>query len=1381
MNTSLKTILGVFFFLILAFTITLVSFANPTNDDPSVSYLKDIPAKDVNCIFNDSKGFMWIGTLDGLHRYDGYSYKSYRIEPTQNSIPSNMIISIDEDSKGNIWIGTYGKGVCMLNTKDDTFTSFDTKTPDEQAMPTDVITIMVDDQDYLWTVNWFGIYRAKIDSAQNTLAKVEKVLTNSVGSSDTFSFKTIFQDKTGTIWVGTNGFTIRLVNPYDSPETLKTETYNCYSESICDFENGVLVGGNAINSIVKTKSGDGYEVGFISNESTIKVIYLDKKIWAGQRTGISCLEKNKNGVWETILRLQKDFSEQSLSSNITTSLVSDQMGQIWQGTRGGGVNIISPIPKRFQHYKHSTHPGSLANDLVMCVFEDSYQNLWVGTEERGASVLRKGSSYQTGFTHLVANAFENENRVYAIEETKTPASRDHKSIIWTGTSHPKYLAAFNPQTLREIPLPAYTSRIKHIFAIENQNDSILWLGSYSGGLWRFDLDAEGKIRRMRNFTPSTPSKLTSRIVRSIFKDSNGNVWVGTDKGITMIPKDEAVKENPNFKTFTLGEGPNRLSHDYILQIFESSTGVLWIGTMGGGLIKCVSNKGTYEFTAITTREGLPNNTVKSIVEDEDGYLWLSSNNGISRYNPNDGSIVNFDLEDGLQDMDFSEICGIKRKNGDIIFGGINGFNVFQSRQMPTDKTKPLMYFTDFQILNKEVRCGDLVDGKKVLTKTIEYTKSIELDYKHNSFAVGFVGIQYNSPGKNHYRYKLEGFDKEWYRASPDYRMAKYTNIPDGDYIFKVMASNSDNIWTDLPIELNIRIHPPLHRSKPAMVAYAIILLLAAYITFRINRIIQKRKRDVLISQMEKEQVEEISKLRLQFFTNISHEFRTPLSLITTPLEQLATESKHAFTVSQQKHLNLIKQNVRVMTRLIDQLLDFRKLDQNKIRIRPSKQSLNVFLENIYPAFMVLANQKNIAYTFTPLEGENTVWIDIDKMEKVIYNLLSNAFKYTPENGNIRLKAEFLADENQYQISVSDTGLGIDDTEKEHIFERYYMADNKAKQNISGTGIGLALSKGFVDLHEGQIGFRDNAPTGTVFFVKLLVGHAHFSDKLLTEQSIKPAPATQTEDLQSVEGEQKEQMSSNLPKLLIVEDNYDLRKQIKNLFRSEFRVVEAEDGQVGLQVCRDQLPEVIITDLMMPNMDGLEMCQLIKSDENTSHIPILILTAKNTDDTQVEGYNLGADSYLSKPFSTEVLKASVLSLIKNREQLKKRFQKEIEINPDIISNTPADAKFLDKILALIKNNMSESDYSVEQLASDYGVSRIYLNRKLKALTGETTIEFIRNIKLKYAAELLKQNKLTISEVAWEIGYNDIRTFRKRFKEKFEITPSEFAKQYSTDQN
>jgi signal transduction histidine kinase/ligand-binding sensor domain-containing protein/DNA-binding response OmpR family regulator len=1376
----LKRIILFFISIIFCQTITAaVQTASIKNDlsELKITSLKDIPAKDVNCIFHDSKGFMWIGTLDGLHRFDGYSYKTYQIGEDTTSISSNLIIAIDEDSKGNIWIGTYGNGICKLNPELDEFTSYEnSSTNKSKALPNDITTLIIDDADYLWIGNWFALSRVKFDSTMTEVVNVDNITFNAENTNTNQNVKCIFQDKKKNIWVGTNFNAILIKNPRAAIDELVVEQFNCHSETITDFKDGILIGGVTINSITKSNNGQAYQLHNISNRSSLKILYHDNKIWSGQRNGITCFEENPDGEWIIKKQLQRDFSEESLSSNITTSIINDDLGQIWLGTRGGGVDIISPISNRFSHYKHTANSGSLANDLVMCMFEDSNENLWIGTEEQGASFLQKGKNYATGFSHLMVNNFSNENRVYAITETKTA---QNKSIIWMGTSHPKFLAAFNPVTLEEIALPPSISSIGHVFALENQNDSILWVGTYSAGLWRIKLDTNGKILNMKNFTPDLNPNFLSYIIRSIHKDSKGNIWIGTDKGVNRILASETNKATPNFEAFTSGEGTQALSHDYILHIVEAQNGTIWMGTMGGGLIKYLENSdGSYSFSTVSSKDGLPNNTIKTIVEDHNGMLWLASNKGLTRYNPIDGNIINYDKEDGLQDNDFSEICGLRRKNRDFIFGGINGFNVFQTQQLQIDKNKPHLYFTNFQILNTEVKSGELVNGKQVLNKTIEYTKEINLEYKQNSFAIGFVGIQYNSPQKNSYRYILEGFDKEWYKASPDYRLAKYTNLPDGEYTFKVMGSNSDNIWTDEPIQLKITIKPPLYRTPLAITIYAILLILLLVLISRVIKEITQRRRDVLLANVEKERIEEIARLKLQFFTNISHEFRTPLSLISTPLEQLIIEGRHTHTKNQKYNLNLIKHNVNVMMRLINQLLDFRKLDQNKLVLQPSRQSLNSFIENIYNAFEVLAKQKNISYNFYPWTGGDDIWIDVDKMEKVMFNLLSNAFKYTNENGKIVLKAEADLQSNEYIISVSDTGIGIDKDEEIHIFERYYQVDNKKKRNISGTGIGLALAKGFVDLHQGEIGFYPNTEEGTVFYVKLRMGNAHFTNDMFIEpQELNsvPVPEYQSPMLDSTDNEQQT-VKSKLPKMLVVEDNFDLRKQIKNIFRNEYRVYEAENGKIGLDLCKAKLPDIIVTDVMMPKMDGMEMCKQIKLDEQISHIPIMILTAKNTDDTIVEGYDLGADGYVMKPFNVVVLKARVNSLVKNREQLRARFQKEIEINPKIISNTPADSKFLDKILELIETNLSESEYSVEQLAEDYGVSRIYLNRKIKALTGETTNEFMRNIKLKHAAELLKQNKLNISEVAWDVGYNDIRTFRKRFKEKFEMSPSEFARQY-----
>lgn len=1365
-----------------------VSGFNSKNDNKElkIRVLSDIPENDVNCIFNDSKGFMWIGTLDGLHRYDGYSYKTYRIENGKNSISSNMIIAIDEDSKGNIWIATYGKGISKLNPETDLFTSYESS-GNNSKLPNDITSLVVDDQDFLWIGSWTGTTRVRLDSSMENIKHVDFFPIPAQINGVSNNVKVIFQDQKKNIWIGTNHYTQRVIHPHALADSLKFETYNCISQALSDYPNGVLSGGVNLSTIVKLPNQNLYHVEPIADISSFNVLYYKGKIYSGYRNGVTCLRKNADSIWHITDHYTNNLSTKSLSSNVITSLTHDNSGQIWVGTRGGGVSIISQTLKGFRQYNHTLQKGSIDNNLTRCVFEDSNQNLWIGTEEGGVNFLRKGNSYSNGFENILVNSYANENRVYAVEEIKTPKSKKHNNLIFTGTSFPVFLSAYNPATLEKENLPRKVSNLGAVFTLKAQDDSILWAGTYGSGLWKLSVDAYGDITRFQNFSPATKdgSSTLSYIIRSIFQDSHSNIWIGTDKGINIIPKAETVKESPHIRSFTLGKGPDHLSYDYILQIMEAKNGILWIGTMGGGLIKCEPSQdySNYTFSTITTANGLPNNTIKSIVEDDSGFLWLASNKGLTKYNPIDGSIVNYDKDDGLQDNEFSEICGLKRKNGELVFGGINGFNVFRPNQLQIDTTKPKLYFTDFYILNKEIKNGDQIDGKQILRKTIEYTKSIELDYKHNSFSIGFVGIEFVSPQKNNYRYILEGFDKEWYKASPDYRVAKYTNVPDGEYTFKVMASNSDNIWNEKPIELKIKIDPPNYRSNLAIILYIIFLNVLIYTIFRIVRTISQRKRDLLIATLEKDRVEEISKMKLQFFTNISHEFRTPLSLITTPLEQLIKSEGASFTQKQRYNLNLIRHNVAIMVRLVNQLLDFRKLDQNKLQLKVSKQNLNNFLEDIFYMFEMLAKQKNIKYLFYPIPDDDEIWIDADKMEKVIFNLLSNAFKYTRENGKIVLKAEKEPGTGQFLISVSDNGKGIDEKDQPHIFERYYQAPKDDQKTTGGTGIGLAYSKGLVELHHGEIDFQSVINVGTVFFVKLKKGNSHYPKEVIsTNQRFYTKERLEPEEI--VQTTENENLNSNkgrkVPKILLVEDNSDLRKQIKIIFETEYKVIEAEDGLDGLRKCREKFPDLVITDVMMPKMDGIEMCHQIKQDEAISHIPILILTAKDTAETQIEGYKTGADSYLPKPFDIDVLKANIESLIKNREQLRSRFQKDIEINPKIISNTPADSKFLEKILSFIENNLSDSDYSVEQLANDYGVSRIYLNRKIKALTGETTIEFMRNIRLKHAAEMLKQNKLNVSEVAWEIGYNDIRTFRKRFKEKFKINPSEFGRKFQNNQ-
>lgn len=1388
-NTQKLTICIIATLLLPFINSHLLKAINDNGTQFTIEQLKELPQNDVNCIFKDSKGFMWIGTLDGLHRFDGYSYKTYQISDSEHSISSNMIIDIDEDSFGNIWVGTYGKGICKLDPTTDKFTLFNTASAENTKIPSDDVSCMIiDDNNVLWYGNWLGFYRVELnEELTETISTLSYSISENFNISEDIEVKKIHQDKNGQIWVGTNYSVLKINNQYKDKSEISFDEFTCKVYTIIDYEDGLLIGGDNISAIQKQADGN-YRLYEISDLSSNTLLYRNQVIWSGSRAGINCLTYTPSNGWTPLYSFNKENSKEAIRSNIVTSLYEDELNQIWVGTRAGGINIINTNPKRFKHFNHTNSSGSIGSNFIQCVFEDHMRNLWIGTEDNGVSLLRNNTKthYANKFEHYIVNPSENENRVYYIYETMTPKSNKYPSIIWLGQSYPQNLASLNPLTMQAITQPNIVYEIGFVFAIEAQNDSTLWVGSYGNGLWRLHLNRDGVITKYKNFTPNdnAKSKVVSYIIRSIYHDSKGNLWIGTDKGVNYISKKELEKDQPNIQTFAKGEGTKQLHHDYILQIYESANNTIWMGTMGGGLISVRENKsdGDYLFSTITEKDGLPNNVIKTILEDDKAYLWLSTNNGLSRYNPFNGDIINFDVEDGLQDNEFSEICGFKRANGELIFGGINGFNVFYPNQIVKDTSKPKLFFTDFYILNELVRPGQELNGKVILDNSIEYTDKIKLKYSQNSFSIGFVGLHFNAPQKNKYKYILEGFDKKWTNTGSSYRVAKYTNIPYGEYTFKVTGSNCDNVWSEDPIQIRVRILPPIYLSKVAFILYALLALFTVYLIYRFLEFTTQRKKEVLIAELEKKNVEEISQMKLRFFTNISHEFRTPLTLITTPLDKLISKDSELSADDRKQNYKLIKTNTNLMLRLINQLMDFRRLDQDKMKLRIEEVEINQFIDNIYASFSAWAEQKEINFSIRKSASDVNLWIDPDKIEKIIYNLLSNAFKFTPREGSIEINIENVFGENQVIISVTDSGIGIEPSELQHIFERYYQPDKKNKNVMGGTGIGLALSKGLADMHKGDIKIESKKNSSTRFSVYLNKGNTWFEQ--IDDAQISPISiadkqetdlyATNVEQANDAVSKNEINIQKNKFKILLVEDNIELRKVVADIFIENFIIYEADDGEQGLKLCVDKQPDIVISDIMMPNMNGIDLCDNIKNNELISHIPVVLLTAKDTVESQIEGFETGADAYVPKPFNSEVLNARVISLIKIRESLRQKFQKEIEINPNIIANSPADTKFLDKILSLIEESLSDSEFSVEKLAEQYGVSRIYLNRKIKALTGETSNQFLRNIRLKHAAELLKQNVLTVSEVTWEVGYNDLRTFRTRFKEKFGLSPSEYAK-------
>ncbi|WP_044211745.1 hybrid sensor histidine kinase/response regulator transcription factor [Flammeovirga sp. OC4] len=1362
----------ILFIVLLYFSITQRWYAFPVRElNDEIKKVKDIAQLDIRDVFKDSKGFLWLATSDGLVRYNGLDSKIYRVGKSENTIGSNMTRKITEDKWGNIWVSTFGKGLSKLDIKKEKFTNYTMESEEDYRIETNDISSFLIDDHCIWIGNWDRLIRVQLDDANDKIKGSTSIPLSEIDHSlHQVVVQTIFKGKDNEIWLGLNTGLVRINN---SLQGLHLMDYDKTPGNVSDMtycEGQIITSGEFI-SLLKRKNQSEFYLRDLIYNSGQTIAYQDGIVWVGNRKGVFAYAYHQQQL--QLLKHFQTSSNNGKSHHPVTSIVIDK-NQVWVATTGGGVYSISDPNLLFEHYQQ-TNKNSLYDDHIKAIFEDSEQNLWIGTEVGGLNYLigKNKYNYENGFGQLsVKNYPVGNNRVYAIAEQHLPHSKIRNKLIWLGTTFPTFLVALDPKTMQLLPQSPFAKKLGFVFDIEIQNDSILWLGTYNEGLWRLKTNQDGEIRSAQQFDSNDENGgLTSDIIRSILLDSNGNLFIGTDKGLNLIPKEELDKQHPEIYTYREGKTKYDLPSEYLLKIFEAKNGTIWIGTIGGGLIHfdSIGSQKRIVFHAITTAEGLVSNSIKSIEEDEKGCLWLSSNQGLIKYDPVSNKYVNYNESDGLQANEFEDLVSCRRKDGQMLFGGVNGLNTFYPSQIVNDSTRPHLYFSELQILNETIAPNKKYGNAVILENSIEHTDKINLSHSQNSFTISFEAFQFNHQHKVKFRYKLEGFDEKWTRTRNNSRQAKYTNIPAGKYTLKVNAANSDEVWLEQPIalEINIARHPLL--SSWALVFYSVGFIVFCGIVLTIYNRIRKQKRDVFIAELEKKNAEEAAQSKLRFFTNISHEFRTPLTLITIPIDRLINSTSISANESK-RQLKIIKYNADLMLRLVNQILDFRKLEQNKMQL--SMQSINIvkFIDSILVGFQPLAETKEVDLQFIPDRDEINMSFDPDFLEKIINNLLSNAIKFTPKKGRVTLVITPF--ENKVLIKVSDTGIGINEKDKEHLFKRYFQKSEKNKFYRNGSGIGLNLIKNLVELHNGTIEVDSEEGKGTTFKVYLpKINEGTITEELSKEMYTEEAPSRFSIDTL------KDELLTSSKKytFLIVEDNEELRATIASIFNNNHRVIEAEDGQQGYEKCVEHLPDIVISDVMMPKMNGLELLHTIKNDLKVSHIPVVLLTAKSTNENKIEGLMEGADAYVSKPFDQNVLYSMAFSILKNRERLIEKFDREIKINPSLISKTAPDVEFINKILSIIENNLDDTSFNVDRLSIEYGLSRNHLNKKIKALTGETTVAFIRNIRLKHAAELFQNGNTNISEVTWKVGYSDLGTFRKRFKEKFGVSPSEFVQE------
>ncbi len=1353
---------------------------------------------DVNAIYQDNKGFMWFATHDGLNKYNGYEFNIYKPNPNNpNSINSNLIYAITGDNQGNLWVGTTGNGLNYYDKSTGNFKHYLNKKGDNNSLSNNHINVLYKDKkNMLWIGTADGLDLIDLNKTKDSVKfkhfslSSDKILRDLLENN----IRTIFEDSHNQLWVGgskglfklsrdENGtIYFRLINNQiniPNNTTVQSITEDNYGRLIIGTGKGLYGFNPSFKKVFKIKDGSYNDIK-IDNKNNI---------WTGSNMGLLYFE-NQDPTKKPILKNKFIYDPQnvnSISKNIIKSLYIDKTGILWIGTNGGGINKMDPERKQFKIIKKTQNPNSLSYDKIRSIFEDSNHNLWIGTEGGGLNILTKKSDKGNYSNFINLKTILNP---FAIEQLT-----NKKTILIGAESTPGlYEVNINDiENIKESDLKPIDEVTYSVFSILEDSNKNVWIGTYSGGIYRWlkNKNDDGYSKDVIVHSANNPEGIPSNIIRNIYEDSDHNIWFGTGDGLSKLIPSETLKESPKFVTYK-NDTKNSINHNYILALHESNNGDFWIGTFGGGLnkIEFSENKSAATFKAYTETDGLANNVVKAILEDDDKNLWISTNKGLSKFNPAKETFKNYDVNDGLQSNEFQELAFLKRQNGEMFFGGVNGLNTFYPKKIKDNPYKAKAVITDFFISNKSVKRGEEINGRVLVNKSIDEMDNLKLQYFENSFSFEFAALHYSAPNKNKFAYKLEGFDDDWIHTTAGKRFATYTNLEFGDYTLKVKASNNDGIWEDTATKVNITIVPPIWKTTGAYILYTIlgIAIIACFWTNTMSR--AKKKLEQELADLEKQKEKELQRLKLEFFTNISHELRTPLTLIKGPLEYLQKKGAKIKQEVVQEQYGLMNKNANYLLRLVNQLLDFRKINQGKMRLVMRHSNITAFIKEVAEPFQFLSHKQHIKLSVNTTKEELITWFDHDALEKIINNLLSNAFKFTPKNGTIDINIskgksnKGLLKKDSIVIEVKDSGVGIPNNKIETIFERFYTKKDSDKNNPEGVGIGLSFTKSLVELHQGSIKVTSETGEGTNFIVKIPANKEAYLNipeisckertdtDFIRRTSENESFAIDLDDETTDQSISKERSKS--PVLLIVDDNEDIRTFIKQVLSDDYKIYEAENGQEGLEIAKKIIPNIIVTDLMMPIMDGLQLCEKLKTTKTTSHIPVLILTAKLSQESELEGLQHGADDYIRKPFDVELLNLKLKNILGHREQLRIRFNREITLQPKEVTVTSSDEKFLQQAIEIVEKHMMNTDFSVEMLVKEMGHSRSNLYLKFKEITGLSSSEFIRNIRLKRAVQLFESSDLSVKEIMYMTGFNTASYFAKCFKKQFGVKPSDYVR-------
>lgn len=1365
---------------LLAFFLLSVSFVAADNDDllsrlrfKQISTSGGLPTDEVQKVYQGKDGFMWFATRSGFCQYDGYQVLLYKSNLyTPGLLSNNNIYCLADDNGHNLWIGTE-EGLNVLDRVTGKIRKYFAP-----AIGNDIVTsLLVTRDNTVWVGTDSGLCRYV--AAKDSFVIYDRPQTG--GLLPRAAIKSLFEDSEGDLWIGTWSDGLFRYSPptgkfYAYPRFNAPNSAHVVYE---DCHKNIWVGtwGEGLFRLSHPK--DMQNVSFTAYRHlpghgaslSDNIVYDIKEdlnthtLWVGTRSGLSIMKHDEPG---TFINYKSQNSSCYIPSDEINSILRDASGNMWIGSIGGGVLMVDTRQPLFAMHTLKIQSGEAPTTSVRALFADSEKNFWMGVGSYGLARL----DHATGQLAL-GSGIPGFGEVGTVSTIYSILQRRKNGEIWFGTYNGGILVYRKGEKVKVLMpdnCPFISSSI--ISALYEDREGNCWVGTRTGLGISF-ADGSHYLFGAINFADSISAG--SYFVRDITQDADGSFWLATGNyGLIRLTGDIRRPALLKYKNYSLHNG--RLKTNTGLCLHVDREGRLWAGTEGGGLYLYDREKD--KFVEKNREYSIPGDMVGSILEDKQGNLWLGTNAGLVQL----GGWAEGQLPlvrvytslDGLQDNFFIPHSAC-RWGDELFFGGYKGYNSFFPARVQERGGEVPFAVTDIKIFNRSLGTLDPGLRQRISPRMPAFTDKIVLPHRYNNFSIEFASLTYKNPELNQYAYRLEGFDKDWQYTDAERRFAYYNNLGSGTYTFHLKATNENGVWSSYVRQLTVEVLPPFWATWWACAVYVLVAAAVIFFLYRVARNRMLLRNEIHLHEMEKAKAEELNHAKLQFFTNITHELLTPLTIISATVDELKLQAPghgELYTV--------MGSNISRLIRLLQQILEFRKAETGNLKLRVSPGDVAAFVKNEAESFRPLIRKHRIRFSVVCDPGSITGYFDTDKLDKILYNLLSNAAKYSREGGSIRLSLSYASDRDFVRLCVKDDGEGMDKEKQQTLFRRFYEGDYR-KFNTIGTGIGLSLTKDLVELCGGSIGVESEVGCGTEFIVTLPIRRSYFKEEQIDEEAVLPAQKTVTYPSGEPEAEEEAALPVETAKantLLVVEDNEELLRLMVRLLRRDYNVLTAENGKEAVAMLEKEDVDLIVSDVMMPGMDGIEFCRYVKNKLEISHIPLILLTAKNKEEDRAEAYEVGADAFIAKPFNLTVLHARIRNLLRYKERIARDFKHQLVFEVQDLNYTSIDEEFMQRAIDCVHRHLEDSEFDQPQFVEEMGTSKSTLYKKLKSLTGLNTSAFIRNIRLKAACRIMEEkgSAVRVSELAYAVGFNDPKYFSSCFKKEFGMLPTEYMERF-----